>query len=156
MKLFFANMKTNSHFQNFSVPERFTANSRTLMSNTRNFSAFARTVFTVLALAGFVLAPRAFAQGNANPPERLAYQGYLVDGNGNALATNAPKNYDVIFRIWNDSSVTAATNRLWTEQQTVTVDKGYFSVILGEGSSIGEAHQVAPERPKALPSHHRQ
>jgi len=74
------------------------------------------------------------AQSTAYPPERLAFQGFAADGNGVALATNAPKNYDIIFRIWNDPTLAAATNRLWTEQQTVTVDKGYFSVLLGEGS----------------------
>jgi hypothetical protein len=102
--------------------------------------AWSRVVLSLLALSVAVsaIAPRAFAQANPNPPERLAYQGYLVDANGNPLGTNAPKNYDVIFRIWNDSSATAPANRLWTEQQTVTVDKGYFSVVLGEGSSIGE------------------
>ena len=65
----------------------------------------------------------------------MAYQGFLVDANGEVLGnTNSgPKNYDVIFRIWNDSAATGAGNRLWTEQQTVTVDKGYFSVLLGEG-----------------------
>lgn len=97
------------------------------------------SALTLLALAGVVVAPRAGAQPNAHPPERMTYQGYLVDANGNALATNAPHNYDVIFRIWNSESGTAPANRLWTEQQTVTVDKGYFSVMLGEGSSIGEA-----------------
>ena len=111
------------------------------MSKSRILRAFARTVcpLLVFALGVSALAPRAFAQANGLPPERMAYQGYVVDANGIPLATNAPKNYDVIFRIWNDSSATAAGNRLWTEQQTVTVDKGYFSVILGEGSSIGEA-----------------
>ncbi len=93
----------------------------------------------LLALAAIVAAPRAFAQANSNPPERMTYQGFLVDANGNALAPSSPKNYDVIFRIWNDSNASAAANRLWTEQQTVTVDKGYFSVLLGEGSAIGEA-----------------
>ncbi len=67
----------------------------------------------------------------------MTYQGYLVDANGTALATNAPKNYDVVFRIHDSSSGTGIA--LWTEQQTVTVDKGYFSVLLGEGASIGEA-----------------
>ncbi len=68
------------------------------------------------------------------PPERLTYQGYLVDGNGVALATNAPKNYDVIFTIYDAQT---AGNKKWAEQQTVTVDKGYFSVLLGEGSQVG-------------------
>ncbi len=69
-----------------------------------------------------------------NPPERLSYQGYLVDANGNALGEPNPQNYDVIFRIWNDQSSTDTSHRLWSEQQTITVDKGYFSVLLGEGS----------------------
>ena len=75
----------------------------------------------------------ALAQANANPPERLTYQGFLADGNGVALATNAPKNYDVVFRIWDGQ--TGGTNA-WTEQQTVTVDKGFFSVLLGEGAQV--------------------
>jgi hypothetical protein len=110
------------------------------MSHSRPVPDLVRAAFTLLALglAAVVLAPPAFAQPTPNPPERMAYQGYVVDANGIPLATNAPRNYDVIFRIWNDSGSTAATNRLWTEQQTVTIDKGYFSVILGEGSSIGE------------------
>jgi microcystin-dependent protein len=82
------------------------------------------------------------AQANANPPERLTFQGYLTDATGVALGNNAPKNYDVIFRIWNSDANTDPANRLWTEQQTVTVDKGTFSVLLGEGSSIGEARPI--------------
>jgi hypothetical protein len=63
----------------------------------------------------------------------MTYQGYLVDGNGAALGLSAPANYDVIFRIYDAKQGGA---KLWTEQQTVTVDKGYFSVLLGEGTSF--------------------
>ncbi len=106
------------------------------MSKTHFLPAAWRAVFTLvlLALAAFV-APLAQAQSNF-PPDRLTYQGFLVDGNGNALATNAPKNYDVIFRIY--PTQTGGSNTvLWGEQQTVTVDKGYFSVLLGEGTVVG-------------------
>jgi hypothetical protein len=71
---------------------------------------------------------------DGNPPERLTFQGFLADGNGNALAPNAPRNYDVIFRIYDSQS---GGTLKWTEQQTVTVDKGYFNVLLGEGSAVG-------------------
>lgn len=110
------------------------------MSKVHSFTAPLRALFALLllALAGVGIAPRALAQANAHPPERMTYQGFLVDANGTPLGTNAPKNYDVVFRIWSNESSTAVANRLWTEQQTVTVDKGYFSVLLGEGSSIGE------------------
>jgi hypothetical protein len=105
------------------------------MSKIQFFPVPVRAAVTLLllALAGFWTAPRALAQANANPPERLTYQGFLADGNGTALATNAPKNYDVVFRIWDGQ--TGGTNA-WTEQQTVTVDKGYFSVLLGEGTQV--------------------
>ena len=69
---------------------------------------------------------------DANPPERMTYQGYLVDGNGAPLGNSAPTNYDVLFRVYADKQAGTA---LWAEQQTITVDKGYFSVLLGEGSS---------------------
>ena len=66
----------------------------------------------------------------ANPPEYMTYQGYLVDANGAALASVNPVNYTVVFRIY---SVSSGGSSLWTESQTVTVDKGSFSVVLGEG-----------------------
>jgi len=80
------------------------------------------------------LAPQMVRASDPNPPERMTFQGFLTDGNGMPLATNAPKNFDVVFRIYDDQS---AGNRLWSEQQTVTVDNGYFSVLLGEGSDVG-------------------
>ena len=70
---------------------------------------------------------------DANPPERMTYQGYLVDGNGDPLGNSVPANYDVVFRIYNIKEGGTTDNILWAEQQTVTVDKGYFSVLLGEG-----------------------
>ena len=76
---------------------------------------------------------QAMAQSNANPPERMTYQGFLVDANGVALGNSAPRNYDVVFRVWNAQTGGA---RQWSEQQTVTVDKGYFNVLLGEGSAV--------------------
>ena len=91
------------------------------------------------ALAVSLYPARLHAQATPNPPERLTYQGFLVDGNGVALGNSAPKNYDVIFRIYNDQTAGAM---LWAEQQTVTVDKGYFSVLLGEGASTGESRPL--------------
>lgn len=94
---------------------------------------------TVIALIGAGTS-NAIAQSGPNPPEILAYQGYLTDGGGNALGNPNPKNYDVIFRIWKSESGAATADRLWSEQQTVTVDNGFFSVMLGEGGPpSGEA-----------------
>lgn len=65
-----------------------------------------------------------------SPPEFMTYQGYLVDGDGDALGLGGTENYDVVFSIYMES---ANGSPLWSEQQTVTVADGYFSVLLGEG-----------------------
>ena len=89
-------------------------------------------VSTALTLAACGPVLRA---ADGNPPDKLTYQGYLVDAAGSALGLTAPKNYDVIFRIYNHETASGTTYRLWSELQTVTVDKGYFSVVLGEGGA---------------------
>jgi len=75
-------------------------------------------------------------QGVPTPPGQISYQGYLTDANGAPLATNAPTNFDVFFRIYNSQNGTTAN---WGELQTVTVDRGYFSVLLGQGAPIGDS-----------------
>ncbi|MGE3309432.1 MAG: hypothetical protein AB7O66_05625 [Limisphaerales bacterium] len=107
----------------------------------RGTQRLATLVAAVGACLGLAAAsPRALAQAVPAPPERMTYQGFLVDGAGTALGNTAPKNYDVIFRIYDDQS---AGELKWSEQQTVTVDKGYFSVLLGEGAAVGiEPHPV--------------
>ena len=93
----------------------------------------------VFALLLALFAGLAQAQ-NGFPPSLMSYQGFLVDANGNALAPNTPQNFSVVFRIYGSSS---GTDRLWTEAQTVTIDKGNFSVVLGEGGSEGS--EVRPD-----------
>ncbi len=95
---------------------------------------------TCACLLGLLALTPASRAADANPPDRLTYQGFLVNVTGTALGATAPKNYDVVFRIYDAQS---GGNRLWTEQQTVTVDKGYFSVLLGEGTQVtSESHQA--------------
>ncbi len=91
--------------------------------------------FALLLSAGLSTQHSAQAQATPNTPERMTYQGFLVDANGVALGNSAPKNYDVVFKIYTDPSAGVLK---WAEQQTVTVDKGYFSVLLGEGASTGD------------------
>jgi len=74
---------------------------------------------------------------DANPPQGMTYQGFLTDSNGTVLGNTAPANYDTVFRIWSVKEGGDSSALLWSEQQTVTVDKGYFSVLLGEGSIVG-------------------
>jgi len=87
-------------------------------------------------LLGMLTTGTAFA-ADANPPEKMAYQGYMTDSNGDPLGATAPANYDAVFRIWTVKEGGTDDDLLWAEQQTVTFDKGYFSVLLGEGSNYG-------------------
>ena len=83
------------------------------------------------ALLLLMLPSQARAQATANPPNKVGYQGFLTDDNGVPLGNNAPLNETLVLRIFN--AATGGTLK-WAERQTVTVDKGHFSVLLGEGS----------------------
>jgi len=138
-------MKTTSHLA--TPPHGFARRQAPLTSTTgavpragagRDPSvARSRRILGLLGLVWVFAMGGAFAQLASPPlPENLTYQGFLVDANGAPLGTNAPANYDVVFRLWADPlSNDSANNLIWSEQQTVTVDKGYFSVLLGAGSS---------------------
>ena len=80
------------------------------------------------------------AQPTPTPPGQISYQGFLTDASGIALATNRPVNYTVLFRIYNSSTGTTNAGVQWGEQQVVTVDRGYFTVLLGNGSAITGAN----------------
>jgi len=114
-----------------------------LSMNTRNATPAGRRpwlarpapVLAVLlpALAGGFTATPSVRAADPNPPEFMTYQGFLVDANGQPLAPNNPANYPVIFRIYDQAT---GGTKLWSEQQIVTIDKGNFSVLLGEGTAV--------------------
>jgi hypothetical protein len=101
-----------------------------------HLAALCRTIIPILLLLALTAA-RAQAQSTPNPPGQISYQGFLVDANGIPLATNAPANYGIEFRIYNGPA--AGATLVWGELQTVTVDRGYFSVLLGQGSALNGA-----------------
>lgn len=63
-------------------------------------------------------------------PLFINYQGKVTDSAGVGLGTPTPLNRKVIFRIYD--AATSGT-LLWTEEQTVTLSGGEFSVLLGQG-----------------------
>ncbi len=65
-------------------------------------------------------------------PLTINYQGTVADSNAIPLGNATAINRKVIFRIYDAST---GGNRLWTEQQTVTLYKGEFSVLLGAGDA---------------------
>jgi hypothetical protein len=69
-------------------------------------------------------------------PPFINYQGRVTDSGGVGLGTGTPVNRKVIFRIFD--APTAGT-RLWSEQHTVTISNGEFSVLLGNGINANYA-----------------
>ncbi len=99
------------------------------MKMTRPLPLLFWTACVTLLLA---LAPASVLGADSKPPEKMAFQGFLTDQNGVARGQSAPVNLVVTFRLY--KTATAAANQaVWSEQQTVTVDKGHFSVVLGDG-----------------------
>jgi hypothetical protein len=98
------------------------------------------TVWALLGLSLLFGAAHSARAATATAPDYMTYQGFLVDANGNPLATNAPANYQVNLRIYNASTGGAS---VWSELQIVTVDRGQFSVVLGEGTPIGSEPRPA-------------
>lgn len=92
-----------------------------------------------LAILGAAAPARSMAQ-SATPADLMSYQGYLVDANGAPLANSNPVNYTIVFRLYATSS---GGSSLWAESQTVTVDKGSFAVVLGEGVQEGSEPRPA-------------
>lgn len=104
-------------------------------SHTHRSPSRGRSLHAPALLAALLLLPpfETLQAAEAKPPNVMSYQGYLVDANGTPLAPTNPANYPVIFRIYDQAT---GGNRLWSEQQIVTIDKGNFSVLLGEGTEV--------------------
>ena len=81
----------------------------------------------LFALSGLLAA--AF-QLKADVPPLINYQGFVTDANGEPIGAGTPVNRKVVFRIYDDAN---AGNRLWTEEHTVTLVDGQFSILLGAG-----------------------
>jgi hypothetical protein len=84
------------------------------------------------AAAGAVvfLAGLTVFEARAAVPEVVSFQGRLSDANGIAVADD---DYAVTFRMY-DAAM--AGNKLWQEQQTVTVKGGVFSALLGSATAF--------------------
>ena len=76
---------------------------------------------------------------NQFPPGKMTFQGFLTDAANPPvpLGNTSPANTTVIFKIYKSPTGVATADVLWAETQVVTVDKGHFSVLLGEGSVVG-------------------
>jgi hypothetical protein len=111
-------MKTNPH----STPTR---------------PAVRRAVHLLLLALALVAGLAGAHAATGTPPDKMTYQGFLADASGVPLGNASPVNYVTVFRIWPADTGGAPGTALWSEVQNVTVDKGNFSVILGDGLRFG-------------------
>ncbi len=103
------------------------------MKNIRSLLHFLGVACAAILLVA--AAPTARA-ATPTPPGKLTYQGFLTDGNGLPLGNALPVNSTVIFRIYKNATGVSASDIVWSESQVVTIDKGHFSVLLGEGTLV--------------------
>ncbi len=91
-----------------------------------------------MAALGLALALLSGAQAADSPPNRMTIQSYLTDDSGSPVGSSSPVNKTMEFYIYDQDS---GGEKEFAETQIVTVDNGHFSVVLGEGSQIGNINQ---------------
>ncbi len=87
----------------------------------------------------FLTASLAFAQTSA-VPNAISYQGRVADANGVLIGDTAPVNRKVTLRIYDSATASAP---IYAEEQTVTINKGVFSVLLGQGLQVNSEPRPA-------------
>jgi len=107
---------------------------RFMTTNTRNRLTAASAVVLAALLLGQASLTPARAQARPEPPSLLSFQGTLVAADGTLIGATQAVNYPMVFRIFDND---VGGELLWSEQQTVSVFKGAFSVMLGEGNTFG-------------------
>jgi formylglycine-generating enzyme required for sulfatase activity len=87
----------------------------------------------LILLATLCLLP--VARVGAAVPEYLHYQGRALSASGEVLGKGNPVSYRVTVRVWNHPSSILPANLLYSEQQTVTIAEGEFSLFIGKGAN---------------------
>ena len=76
-------------------------------------------------------------------PNLMSYQGKVTDNSGVGIGSGTAVNRQIIFRIYTQA---VGGIRLWSEQQTVTLSDGEFSVLLGLG--VDAVYSAVTETPR--------
>ncbi len=109
-----------------------------------------KKIVTILTLLGSLQV--AHSQSTSVVPGLISYQGRALDATGAVIGLAAPVNRTVTFRIWDHSSNVLAANLLYSEQQTVTISGGEFSVLIGQGVATSGTAFGYSETTKGTPT----
>ncbi len=69
----------------------------------------------------------------AAEPQWMVYQGVLQDAGRDSMGSGTPASYTMRFSMY---TVPTGGSPVWSEEQTVMVDEGHYSVFLGSGSPL--------------------
>lgn len=95
------------------------------------------TTCRLLTLAAALLALPALTLAQTTAvPDQISYQGVVTDAGGTPVGNSAPENRTVVFRVWDHATNSAVGNLIYSEQQVVTISKGEFSVLVGDGTVV--------------------
>ena len=89
-----------------------------------------------ILVAGFLVAPVHAQTSTSAVPNLISYQGKVSDATGAFVGATTPVNRTVTFRIWSHPSSSTVTDLVYSEQQTVSISGGEFSVLIGQGSAV--------------------
>ena len=89
-----------------------------------------RRLYLLFALATFVLVAALPFAAQAQVPAKISYQGLVLD---EAQALLADGTYQVTFRLYSEDGGAPA---LWSETQTVAVEGGLLSTLIGAGEAL--------------------
>lgn len=89
-----------------------------------------------ILVAGFLVAPVHAQTITSAVPNLISYQGKVSDATGAFVGATTPVNRTVTFRIWSHPSSSTVTDLVYSEQQTVSISGGEFSVLIGMGSAV--------------------
>ena len=85
-------------------------------------------------------------------PGFISYQGRALDTTGAVIGSTTPVNRTVTFRVWDHPSNVLLANLLYSEQQTVTISGGEFSVLIGQGVATAGTVFGYSETTKGVPT----
>lgn len=85
-------------------------------------------------------------------PGYIAYQSKVTNANGTLVGAGTPVNRLVIFRIWSHQSNSTVSDLVYSEQQTVTISEGEFSVLVGQGTAVSTTPFGYSESSKGPPT----
>lgn len=99
-----------------------------------------------------MLCAASIAQTTSLVPGFISYQGKVLNSTGGLVGAGTPVNRTVIFRVWDHPSNTLEANLVYSEQQTVTIADGEFSVLVGQGTATTISPFGYSESPKGPPA----